>query len=333
MYDQEYEPGYGKEFINQLKHVRRYAIEPVMYDSWQSAINAVHNRSALGAIWIPNNYTESFDIRIEDAFNADNGTVDNSTIRVFMDNSMYMDSIEFMNTMLESFTDFSKSIFKEKDMHTIEFPIKIELSELSKNYRFSDFYLPGYFLLFIYISQITMASLTLTQERKDGMFERSLIAGVSHELVFISHIITSCIISIIQIILLNLTAFGLFNNPNNSSFSLLLGFFLLQSLNAMSLGFVISSMIDSEVACLILVWFITIPQILSSGVFWPLESIGRPFIYIFYLWPLSIPVQTIRHIMLQGWDLSNVYVQYGFLSSGIPMIFFFYAALLIFKRK
>lgn len=304
-----------------------------MYSSLESAIQAVENRSALGALWIPANYTDSFDTRLEDAFSADNSTVDNSTIRLYMDNSMYMDSLEFLNTLLESFTDFSKTIFKEKDMHAIEFPIKIEHSPLSKDYRFSDYYMPGYFLLFMYISQITVASLALTQERKDGLFERSLVAGVSHELIFISHIITSCIISIVQIILLYITAFVIFNNPNNSTFLLQFGFFLVQSLNAMSLGFLISSLIDNEVACIILVWFITIPQILSSGVFWPLESIDRPLIYIFKIIPLSIPVQTIRLLMLQGFDLSNVYVQYGFLSSGVPMIFFFYAALLIFKHK
>lgn len=333
VFNQELEPGYGNEFIRQLKQVRDYAIQPTMHSSWESALKAVHNRSALGAIWIPNNYTESFDIRIEDAFNADNATVDNSTIRLYMDNSMYVQSLEFVHTLLESFTDFSKTVFKEKDMQAIEFPVELEMTELSKDFRFRDYYMPGYFLLFMYIAQITVASLTLTQERKDGLFERSLVAGVSHELIFISHIVTSCIISIVQIVLLDLTAFGMFTNPNNGSYWLHFVFFLLQSLNAMSLGFVISSLIDHEVACLILVWFITIPQILSSGVFWPLESIQKPYMYIFYLWPLSIPVSTIRHIVLQGWDLSNVHVQYGFLSSGIPMIFFFYAALLIFKHK
>lgn len=204
-----------------------------MHSSWESALKAVHNRSALGAIWIPNNYTESFDIRIEDAFNADNATVDNSTIRLYMDNSMYVQSLEFVHTLLESFTDFSKTVFKEKDMQAIEFPVELEMTELSKDFRFRDYYMPGYFLLFMYIAQITVASLTLTQERKDGLFERSLVAGVSHELIFISHIVTSCIISIVQIVLLDLTAFGMFTNPNNGSYWLHFVFFLLQSLNAM----------------------------------------------------------------------------------------------------
>lgn len=204
-----------------------------MHKTWESALKAVHNRSALGAIWIPDNYTESFDIRIEDAFNADNATVDNSTIRLYMDNSMYVQSLEFVHTLLESFTDFSKTVFKEKDMQAIEFPVKLEMTELSKDFRFKDYYMPGYLLLFMYIAQITVASLTLTQERKDGLFERSLVAGVSHELVFISHILTSCIISIVQIVLLDLTAFGIFTNPINGSYWLHFVFFLLQSLNAM----------------------------------------------------------------------------------------------------
>ncbi|KAJ6219281.1 hypothetical protein RDWZM_005093 [Blomia tropicalis] len=333
VFDEENEPGYGEEFIKQLKMVRRYTIQPTRYESLDLAIEAVHNGSMLGALWIPKNYTESLDTRLDEAFAADNETVEGSTIKLFMDNSMYIESLEFFNALVESFQDYSKKIFREQDNYGVDIPIEIEMTKLSENFRFSDYYFPGYFLLFMYISQITVASLTLTQERKDGMFERSLIAGVTHELVFISHIITSCIISIIQILLLDLTAFVWFDYPNNSTFWLQFSFFILLSLNAMSIGFVISSLINNEVACLILVWFITIPQILSSGIFWPLESIDRPLVYLFYLWPLSIPVNTIRHIMLRGWDLSNEYVQYGFLSSGIPMIFFFYAALLIFKHK
>lgn len=293
----------------------------------------MENNKAIGAIWIPENYTQSVELRIEDGFTADNVTVEDSTIRVFLDNSHFLLSIEFYTSLLESFTNFARKLFQAKDMDTLEIPIKVETTELSKDYRFNDYYMPGYFLLFVYISQVTMAALTLNKERKDGLFERSLIAGVSHELVFFSHIITSFLISTIQLLLLDLIAFVLFENPSNSNYWLKFSLFMLESLNAMSLGFVISAIIDSEAACLILVWFITIPQCLSSGIFWPLESLSKPFNYLFYLWPLSVPIKTIRHIMLQGWDLSNIHVQYGFLSIGIPMIFFFYMALIFFKRK
>lgn len=318
----------------EIKPHRHYVIEPTQYGSLEAAKKAVEANQVVGAIWIPDNYSSWVDQRIEDGFAADNQTVDRSTVRVFIDNSVYIHSIEFVNSLLESFSQLAKKKFHTEELNLLEMPIDIEMTALSKEYRFNDYYMPGYFLLFMYISQITMASLTLTQERKDGLFERSLVAGVSHELIFFSHIVTSSLISVIQLLLLDLTAFTLlFANPSNTSFWLKYGFFLLESLNAMSLGFVISSLLESEIACLILVWFVTIPQILSSGIFWPIESLAKPLNYLFCLWPLTLPVKTIRHIMLQGWTVSNLQVQYGLLSSGIPTIFFFYVSLLIFKYK
>ncbi|XP_027199349.2 ABC transporter G family member 20-like [Dermatophagoides pteronyssinus] len=333
VYNEEPNPGYGKLFIDAMKSVRGHLIQPKFYNSLEEATNTIQRREAIGAIWISENYTDAIDIRIEDGLSADNETIEDSTIRIFIDNSYYILSIEFYTTLLQSFGDFSRQLFHSKYMDLLEVPIKMEKTALSEDYRFKDYFMPGYFLLFLYISQITIASLTLNKERKDGLFERSLIAGVSHELVFFSHIITSLVISIVQLWFLDIIAFALFDNPSNSSYWLKFSLLLLESLNAMSLGFVISSSINSEISCLVLVWFITIPQCLSAGVLWPLESLSQPFNYLFYLWPLSIPVKTIRHIMLQGWDLSNIHVQYGFLSIGIPMILFFYIALIIFKRK
>ena len=326
-------PGHGKALLDELKPFRHHRIEQITVNSLEEAQRAVESNQALGAIWIPANYTDSLEARVEEGFEAENGTVDDSTIRLYIDNSAYMYSLELVNALLKTFTDFAKKTFHSRDTNMLEMPITVETTELSRDYRFSDYYMPGYFLLFMYISQITMASLTLTQECKDGLFERSLIAGVSHELVYFSHIITSFILSLLQLLLLDVTAFVFFDSPSHSSVWLRYSFFLLESLNAMSLGFVISSLISNELACLILVWFVTIPQILSSGIFWPLESLAKPVNYLFHLWPLTAPVKTIRHILLQGWDLSNQQVQYGFLSSGIPMIFFFYLALLIFKFK
>lgn len=296
-------------------------------------MQAVIQRQVTGAIWIPANYSDALDQRIEDAFAADNDTVHHSTIRLYLDNSVYLYGIEFVNVLLEAFTNFARKVFREKDMNTVEIPFNIETTSASRNYQFKDYYLPAYLLLFMYISQITVASLTLTQERKDGLFERSIIAGVSHELVLCSHIITGLLIAIIQLTLLNLTTFLFYDNPYSNGFWLQFVFFATECLNAMSLGYFISSLIDNELACLIMVWFITIPQILSSGVFWPLESLHKPLNVLFYLWPLSVPVQTIRQIMLQGYGLSNAHVQYGFLSSVIPTLLFFYSALLIFKHK
>lgn len=319
--------------MNQIQLHRNYKVKPTIHSTLESAIRSVENREVIAALWIPKNYSDSMDARLEEGLYAENDTIDASTIKVYMDNTIFLYGLEFKNIMLDSMLNYSKVLLAEKNMSSILTPFDIEITPKSKNLGFKDYYLPGYFIYFMYVSQIVVASLTLTQERKDGLYERSLVSGVTHELVFISHIVTSFIISVAQLLLLYYTIFGLFDNTNNGSFWFTIFFFLLATLNAMALGFLISALIDTEIACIILVWFITIPQILSSGMFWPIQSVAKPYVYLLYLWPLSIPTKIIRRIMLRDWDYTNSFVQYGILSTAVPMLVLFLFALVIFKRK
>ena len=95
------------------------------------AIQSVKDREVMGAIWIPANYTDALDLRIDDAFTADNDTVDESTIRVYLDNSIFLYGIEFFNVLIESFSNFAKAIFKEKDLNGAEIPFDIQMTSAS----------------------------------------------------------------------------------------------------------------------------------------------------------------------------------------------------------
>lgn len=333
MFDEEPTAGYGQDFLNQIQMHRQYKVKPVMHPTLESAVRAVENREVISAMWIPKNYSDSMDARIEEGLSAENDTIEASTIKVFMDNTIFLYGLEFKNIMLNSMLNYSKVLLADRNMTSVLTPFEVELTPKSRDLGFKDYYLPAYFLYFMYVSQIVVASLTLTQERKDGLYERSLVSGVTHELLFISHVATNFIISMVQLALLYYTIFGLFDNTNHGSFWFTVAFYSLQTLNAMALGFLISALIDTEIACIILVWFITIPQILSSGIFWPIQSVAAPYLYLLYLWPLSIPTQVIRRIMLRNWDYTNLFVQYGVAATVGPMLLFFLFALVIFKRK
>jgi len=333
VYNQEPVPAYSQQLLSSIVSNKRHIIRLVNYSSLESAIKAVKNRDAIAAICVPEGYSDAIDDRIEFGLNSDNQTIIDSTLKVYVDNSILMYGNGFMESLTDSLVKFMSNLYEENNKTFIQVPIDIETTEYTNNLRMNDYYMPGYFLFFLFMSQITLSSLILTQERKDGLFERSLVAGVGHELVFISHFITNCLLSAVQIVFLYLTGFVLFKNPNHGSLALTLGFFMLEAINSISFGLLISSLIDREIACLILVWFIAIPQLFSTGIFWPLESMENVLKLVFYFCPLSLPVETMRSIMLRGWHFNNVNIRYGVLSTIIPSIFYLVLALVIFKRK
>ena len=324
---------YAEQYIEQIGAERGHSIESLYYRNLSDAIESVRNGTVLGALYFPESYTEFVDLRMEEMFTADNETVNNSTVQLFIDNSQYQRSIEFVNILLQSFQNFTKQKYKGQDPELLQLPFDIEMSGMSKDFNFADYYLPGYLLMFVYISQITVSGLTLNQEQKSGLFERSLIAGVSHELVFFSHLITGFIIAFVQVFLMDLTTFIIFENPLNGKISVQFSLFMLQSMSAMSLGFVISAFVNNEIGSIVLVWFTTIPQFFTSGVFWPIEAVNQPIKRLLYMLPLTIPISTVRQVVLQGWDLSNQQVQHGFIYTAVPMFVFFYIALIAFKQK
>ncbi len=333
VYNEEPNPHYSQELFSSLVSNKRHIMRAVNYCSLESAINAVKNREAIAVVWVPERYSDAIDERIEDGLNADNQTIIDSTLRLYIDNSVLMYGNGLIESLTGSFLKFMSNLYKKKNKTSILTPITTETTKFTNNLRMNDYYMAGYFLFFVFTSQIVFSSLTLTQERKDGLFERSIVAGVSHELIFISHLITNCMLSALQIILLYLTGFVLYDNPNHGSLPLILGFFMLEAINSIALGLLISSLLDREIDCLIIVWFLSIPQLFCSGIFWPLESIGKVLKFIFYLCPLSSPVETMRSIILRGWDLTNTNIRYGLLFSITPAILYLYIALVIFKRK
>lgn len=62
-------------------------------------------------------------------------------------------------------------------------------------------------------------------------------------------------------------------------------------------------------------FIIEVPLIFTSGTLYPLESLTETMRNIMLWNPLTLPINSLRSIMLRGWTLSNFYVQIGIISS------------------
>ena len=332
VFNQELNPEYSEDLLKQLKPLERHVIIPVMYPNLQSAIDAVISGSAVGVIWFKHNFTDSMEERVVNPLDIDPQTIDTSSLHLFMDNSMIVLGNAFIHSLSETVWKFVSNLSQMRNQTNIEIPITVEKTTLSQNLLLKDFGLPANLIFYIYLSQIILSSLVLTQERKDGLFERSLIAGVSHHLVLISHFLTNLLLSIIQIVLMYLTAFIIFSEVNNGSAFLIFNFLMSQALNAITTGLLISSIFKEEYHSLIVVGFFCAPQLFTSGMFWPLESLDTYLRYASLCSPLALPVETMRNIVTRGWTFTNINILFGFAINLIPSLVFFISSLFIFRQ-
>jgi ABC-type polysaccharide/polyol phosphate export permease len=180
---------------------------------------------------------------------------------------------------------------------------------------------------------VSLSSQLLIQERKDGLFERSLVAGVGHQLVFISHFVTNVLMSFIQVVLMLIIAFVVFGITNYGSIELILLLVMAQAANAVAIGLLISAIVDEGFVAVLVSIFVTFSQLFTSGAIFPFELVEPNLRKFLYYSPIAMPTESLRNVMLRGWDLSRFYVFHGLaLNLGTGLVFIV-AAMFIFRRN
>ena len=104
----------------------------------------------------------------------------------------------------------------------------------SPDYR--EFTTPGFMLGIIYIVAVGMTAVSLVQERKDGILERSLVAGVRSIHILLAHVWIQFCLIFLQGVFLFLVMFQLFMITVNGSTIHAFFLLILQGTAGMSMG-------------------------------------------------------------------------------------------------
>ena len=87
--------------------------------------------------------------------------------------------------------------------------------------------------------------------------------------------------------------------------------FCCQGLAGMSFGFLISSLCDSQAVAMQLSIGSFYPNLLLSGILWPLEGMPSYLRIVAKLLPNTLACQAMRDIMLRGWGVEREEVYLG----------------------
>src|SRR5687767_3823546 len=98
----------------------------------------------------------------------------------------------------------------------------------------------------IFFAAMSLTAITLVLERKDGVFERTLVAGVKTFEFVLSQISTQLIVLAVQVMLTILTMFWILDIKSEGSIMLVYVMTLIQGLCGMALGLVVSAFSQNE---------------------------------------------------------------------------------------
>jgi len=306
------------------------------FPSYDSALEAVKNGDAWAALVIGQNFTNALQMRVMMSGDVDNATLDMSSIHIYPDMTNQMISLKLYETITLSFISFGKDMLSAMGQSSslVELPVVLEKPVYGDRApTFTEFMAPGVVLSIAFLAAVALTALAFVMERKEGLLERSLVAGVSSTEFMLSHVLTQLLVLSVQVALLLIFTFLVFEIPFRGQFIWVIVLTLLQGSCGMAFGLMISAICEEENSATMLALGSFYPNLLLSGTVWPTQAMPQFIRYFSYILPQTIPIEAMRYILSRGWDPSYGIVALGFGVTIVWIIFFLTSAVIIFKYK
>ncbi|KAI1287610.1 ABC transporter G family member 20 [Halotydeus destructor] len=333
VHNAETSPAYSLEF---MKHIDNSTIQLVQYNSTEDALNSVRHGDTWGALTIGRNFTNALQMRVLMSGSVDNVTIEESNVRVYLDMTNQIIGYQLQRTLMKAWAQFSLDISGKmgQNPQAFEFPVKLEEPIYGSNRpSFTEFMAPGILLSIAFLAAVALTALAFVMERKEGLLERSLVAGVTSSEFLLSHVLTQVLVLGVQISLLLMFTFLVFEVPSQGPFIWIVLLTLLQGSCGMAYGLMISAMCKEENSATMLALGSFYPNLLLSGTVWPIQAMPDFMRYISYVLPQTLPIEAMRYILSRGWGPEHKEVAIAFGITIAWTLLFLVSAVIIFKKK
>ncbi|XP_066951029.1 ABC transporter G family member 20-like isoform X1 [Macrobrachium rosenbergii] len=312
---------FSNDYLHKLNH---HTLNLVNYSSFDEGHQSVVDGKSWGLIHFHKNFTLDLICiygpeNLTTYFCDPKNVTEDSKVHVYLDNTNSQIAITIW---LEIFQSMEKFIFEIAD--TIEKITKTDFSKFalplqvhdpiygSNSATFTEFMAPGVILSITYFMAVGLTALSFVIERKEGLLDRSWVAGVQSSEVMLAFLATQMVVMLVQIALILVFMFLVFEIPCKGNMAWVILISILQGLCGMTFGLMTSALSKDENTALIMALGIFYPLLLLSGIVWPVEGMPTALRYIAIVLPQTYACDAIRAVLYRGWDItySTVYLGY-----------------------
>jgi len=321
-----------------LSSINYETFDVTYYQSLGEAIESVREGKNWGVVHIPENYTQHLQDRLFRPSQASNLTIANGTIAIYPDLTNLHLSLTIESSFRDAFIKFTRSALEWMDYNTLlaELPVKMQQPIYGGDGvkpSYLEFMAPGVVISLTYVMATGLTALAFILEKRDGLMERSEVAGVSTTQILLAHVFIELIVMLFQISLLLVVTFYFFQIPSRGPFYVAIPLILLQGCVGMGFGLLISSICSQENTAIMMLVGTFYINLTLSGIIWPIEAMPRILRFIGYFQPQTIPVESLRHILSRGWSIDRPSVYMGFVVSLAWLLFFLIGASICMRYK
>ncbi|XP_042891454.1 ABC transporter G family member 20-like [Penaeus japonicus] len=301
-------------FIDELNS---RTIRKVNYDTFQEGYNSVLDGSSWGLIFFNESYTKSLIYAVTDIGDLPPEDKNQSKINIYMDNTNSQISAtlgyELLTSLERFFVDIAERI-PNFDINKITFPLEFKEPVYGTgSSSFTEFMAPGVILTITYFMAVGLTALSFIIERKEGLLDRSWVAGVQSSEVMLAHLTTQMMVMLVQIALILVFMFPVFKLPCEGNMLWVVLLSVLQGFCGMTFGLMTSALSNDENTAIMMALGIFYPLILLSGIVWPVQGIPVALRYVSYILPQTYACDAIRAVLYKGWDITYPTVYLGYI--------------------
>ncbi len=151
-----------------------------------------------------------------------------------------------------------------------------------------------------------ITSLGVVRERQAGTLEQLAVMPFRPRDVFVGKIAPYFLVAAVDLAVILIAASGLFDVPFRGSYALFGLGALLFLFVTLGLGVLISSVSENQGQAIQLAMMTVLPQVLLSGMIFPLQSMAASVRWIAYVLPLTYFIELARAVMIRGASLPTV---------------------------
>ena len=188
------------------------------------------------------------------------------------------------------------------------FQIMPEIKMLYNPQQKSEFnFVPGVIGMMLLLICAMMSSIAIVREKEMGTMEVLLASPLPPAYIIIAKAIPYFTISCVNLATILLLSAFMLHIPIAGSLLCLIGIAMLYIIVALSLGLLISTIVDSQLAAMLLSSLVLmIPTILLSGTIFPIESMPIWLQKLSSLIPARWFIDAVRKLMIQGVEVKYV---------------------------
>jgi ABC-2 type transport system permease protein len=194
----------------------------------------------------------------------------------------------------------------------------------------STIMVPGLMGIVLVFVGVLMTSLGIVRERQAGTLEQLAVMPFRPRDVIAGKVLPYLAIAVFDMAVIVTTGLTLFDLPFVGSFwvfALASALFLLVTLG---MGVLISTVSENQGQAVMLALMTLLPQVLLSGLIFPIEAMAAGVRWIAYVLPLSYFIQVARGVLIRGTPLDALWLPIGML--GLLGVVVFSLSILRFRR-